>query len=176
VLLSLKGAFNSTMISPYYGYPPARMGVTLVADDSSAGAMIHIDGVAATSSRRIEIRPQEGEFAVSGYLDAGIYRLVGSAHCESWSVDSLPSTSTASTEVVLTLPQPPKLTIAREAESLLLSWPTNTTGFVLQMSDGSLAAANWSDIPEIPRIDRDRFVLTKAPADWSRFYRLERKP
>jgi len=68
-------------------------------------------------------------------------------------------------------PPPPQLTIIRSAENIVLSWPTNSTGFTLQ-STTNLPSTNWSPVPDAPAIVGNRFYVTNSPAGSALFYRL----
>jgi hypothetical protein len=55
-----------------------------------------------------------------------------------------------------------------------LSWPAPGTNFVVQ-SATSLAASDWSDLPQTPMIVNDSCVVTNMASDPSRVYRLRRR-
>jgi glucuronoarabinoxylan endo-1,4-beta-xylanase len=68
----------------------------------------------------------------------------------------------------------PTLNAAGLGVSLVLSWPTNTTGFSLE-STTNLLANNWSPTLPLPMIIGTQKVITYVPANDVQFYRL-RKP
>jgi len=68
---------------------------------------------------------------------------------------------------------PPTLNWARTGSNLLLSWPTNHVGFILEQAD-SLPAATWTNAPA-PALLGDQYIVTNTLEATQRFYRL-RKP
>jgi uncharacterized repeat protein (TIGR03803 family) len=66
---------------------------------------------------------------------------------------------------------PPALAIAKVSSGVILSWPTNATGFVLQ-SSGSLASNSWVTASTNPGVLGDQFVVTNSVTNTSMFYRL----
>ena len=69
---------------------------------------------------------------------------------------------------------PYTLKMARSGNSDILSWPSPGTNFVVQ-SATSVAASNWSDLPQTPVIANDSCVVTNVANDPSRVYRLRRR-
>jgi hypothetical protein len=69
---------------------------------------------------------------------------------------------------------PYTLNIARSGNSDVLSWPAPGTNFVVQ-SATSLAASDWSDLPQVPVVVNDSCVVTNVASDPSRVYRLRRR-
>lgn len=107
-----------------------------------------------------------GNFSLSGTLgqpDAspqpltgGNFSLVGGF----WSLYAVPT------------PGAPRLAVRRNAqpETFLVSWPSPSTGFVLQQNAG-FDAANWSAVPGTVHDDgTNRFIV--VPSSGHRFYRL----
>ena len=69
----------------------------------------------------------------------------------------------------------PLLSIGKTESQVVVSWPTNSTGYVLE-SCGSLGGnAGWAAVTPDPVIVGDSFFVTNAVEGDSRFYRL-RKP
>jgi len=54
---------------------------------------------------------------------------------------------------------------------VVLAWPTNLTGFVLQ-SNANLSAPSWGAVSTQPAIFGDQNVVSNAPASGAVFYRL----
>jgi uncharacterized repeat protein (TIGR03803 family) len=64
----------------------------------------------------------------------------------------------------LSLPVLPQLTIIRSGANVILSWPTNATGFILQ-STTNLVSAIWTNVS-------GQFAVTNPISGTQRFYRL----
>jgi hypothetical protein len=68
-------------------------------------------------------------------------------------------------------PAPPLLNIALSTPNVLLSWPTNNTGYTLENKTDLNPALNWSTAG-LPGIVGTNFVVTNPAAGGSMFYRL----
>jgi O-glycosyl hydrolase len=68
----------------------------------------------------------------------------------------------------------PTLEIIGQDGNIVLCWPTNTAGFVLESST-DLTTTNWSPAASLPTIIGAHNFVTNAPVDNALFYRL-RKP
>ena len=66
-------------------------------------------------------------------------------------------------------PRPP-LNIARSGAAVLLSWPTNHSGFTLQASPSVAAPITWTNV-SAGTIVGDQYVVTNA-LDTASFFRL----
>jgi hypothetical protein len=66
-----------------------------------------------------------------------------------------------------------RLTIQRTPTNpVVISWPSPSTGFVLQQNTNGLGSANWSNVTgTIQDNGTNRFVIVNPPVG-SRFYRL----
>jgi glucuronoarabinoxylan endo-1,4-beta-xylanase len=69
---------------------------------------------------------------------------------------------------------PPNLTGSRQGESLVLSWPTNASGFGLEYST-SVAGGSWVPFPAAPTLSGTNFMVTSGLSNDAGFFRL-RKP
>jgi alpha-tubulin suppressor-like RCC1 family protein len=78
-----------------------------------------------------------------------------------------------SDSMALVLPSPPTLQAQLSGKSLLLSWPTNSTGFHLQLSAG-MSPFNWMDSTNSPVISGGQFWATNAISGGARFFRLRK--
>jgi uncharacterized repeat protein (TIGR03803 family) len=65
------------------------------------------------------------------------------------------------------------LDIAKSGDSLILSWPTNQVGFVLQCSD-KLSPSNWVDCTNQLSISGDKFCVTNPVSTGAQFFRLRK--
>ena len=79
------------------------------------------------------------------------------------------------TSIALVLPRP-SLTLNSQPSSLnqlILSWPTNYSGFTLQ-SSASLNPPTWADFPIPPMISGGQFFVTNPISSGSQFFRLRK--
>ncbi len=60
---------------------------------------------------------------------------------------------------------------AGPAGDLMISWPTNTSGFGLECAT-NLPATQWFPVPTPPSIVNGCYVFTNTPNQGNRFYRL----
>ena len=75
--------------------------------------------------------------------------------------------------VMLNAPAPPSLTIQRTTtNTVVVSWPSNATGFVLQQNTNGLNSVNWSNVTAGVQNDGTNKSLIASPTGLSRFYRL----
>jgi subtilisin family serine protease len=68
---------------------------------------------------------------------------------------------------------PPQANVTLSNANLVISWPTNVAGFVLQ-STPSLNPASWSTVSPSPVIVNGRFTVTNNAASGNMFYRLQK--
>ncbi|KAB2674713.1 MAG: hypothetical protein DVB31_01705 [Verrucomicrobia bacterium] len=69
-------------------------------------------------------------------------------------------------------PQPPVLRVARSAGKVEISWPTTTTGFVLQSSADPLEPNSWLPVAQAPVTSADWETIAVEPAAARAFFRL----
>ena len=117
-----------------------------------------IDGGGGTSTG--------GVYSVSGTIgqpDAG--RLSGGAYTVEggfWGIIAAVQT-----------PGAPRLTITRTpTNTVAVSWPSPSTGYVLQQNTNSIASVNWSNAPGTIQDDGTTKTLVVNPPTGNRFYRL----
>jgi subtilisin family serine protease len=67
----------------------------------------------------------------------------------------------------------PTLQVARVGNQILLSWPTNATGFVLR-STANLSGSGWGTVATTPVVVAGRFFVTNTISGNARFYRLQK--
>jgi hypothetical protein len=81
-------------------------------------------------------------------------------------------TSWASVTPPLAVPAPPMLSVTRSDPVIVLSWPTNAQGFVLE-TNGSVPNLNgWAASSAGTNIIGDHFVVTNSEGPSNVFYRL----
>lgn len=72
-------------------------------------------------------------------------------------------------------PGSPMLSIARTpTNSVAVSWPFPSTGFVLQVNTNGINTANWSNVLTVPLDDGTSRTVIVNPPVGNRFYRLVR--
>jgi hypothetical protein len=72
-------------------------------------------------------------------------------------------------------PPAPSLTIQLTApNAITVSWPSPSTGFVLQQNTSGVSSVNWSNVTDTIQGDGTTKSLTVGPSGASRFYRLLR--
>jgi uncharacterized repeat protein (TIGR03803 family) len=71
----------------------------------------------------------------------------------------------------LTLP-PPQLTIITSSTNVILTWPTNVTGFTLESTPNLGAAAAWNTNSTAPVVITGQNVVTNPITGTQQFYRL----
>jgi hypothetical protein len=68
---------------------------------------------------------------------------------------------------------PPALTIRRTmTNTVVVCWPSPSTGFVLQQNTNGAGSTNWSNVTDAIQDDGTNKTLLVEPHDASRFYRL----
>jgi subtilisin family serine protease len=67
----------------------------------------------------------------------------------------------------------PTLQIIRAGNQVLLSWPTNASGFVLRSAQ-NLSGGGWGSVAGAPGVIGSRFYLTNTITGPARFYRLQK--
>lgn len=72
-------------------------------------------------------------------------------------------------------PNAPLLSIALTAtNTAIISWPSPSTGFVLQQNTNDVASLNWSNVVTAPTDNGTiRYIIVNPPTG-NRFYRLQR--
>jgi hypothetical protein len=92
-----------------------------------------------------------------------------------WTIQEFPSAanvwSTQITELVV-IPLP-TLQITTDANDLMLSWPTNANGFVLQSADNLAPVPNWSRVTAPVSVVGDQNTVTIAATNAMQFFRLQ---
>ena len=68
---------------------------------------------------------------------------------------------------------PPTLTAVRSGTGIVISWPTNSVGAVLEFS-ASLSPPSWKTETGVRSHSADRFIVTIPINPENRFYRLRR--
>ena len=70
-------------------------------------------------------------------------------------------------------PGAPLLTILRTTtNTVAVSWPSPSTGFLLQQNTDGVASVNWSNVLAAPTDDGTTKTLLVNPPEGNRFYRL----
>ena len=69
---------------------------------------------------------------------------------------------------------PASLGVQRHENELILSWPSDAIGFVLQAAPSLTSPVAWSDVEATPAIVEARFTVSLPFSANTRFYRLKR--
>ena len=67
---------------------------------------------------------------------------------------------------------PPQLTITPSGANVILTWPTNATGFTLQSTTNLVSPAVWSTVSPAPVVVNGQNAVTNAVSGTKKFYRL----
>lgn len=93
-------------------------------------------------------------------ISAPLHNGVGSAYL--FSIPAPPAT-------------PPSLTIQRTlTNTVVVSWPSSSTGFVLQQNSNGVSSVNWSNVSVTPADDGTTKTVVISPPIGSRYYRLHK--
>jgi hypothetical protein len=65
----------------------------------------------------------------------------------------------------------PQLSIVRSGTNVILTWPTNATGFALE-STTNLVSTNWAAVSPLPLVVNSNNAVTNALSGTGKFYRL----
>jgi len=71
------------------------------------------------------------------------------------------------------LPDPPQLTIARESNAVLLSWPSSSTNFILQATFSLAAPGVWDAVTNAVQLSGNSFTVETPIEGAQRFFRLQ---
>jgi uncharacterized repeat protein (TIGR03803 family) len=78
------------------------------------------------------------------------------------------------TVFALALPPPlPQLTIISSGTNVILTWPTNATGFTLKSTTNLVSPAVWNTVSPLPVVVNTNNVVTNAISGKTMFYQLE---
>jgi len=76
--------------------------------------------------------------------------------------------------MVTTVVSQPSLSVLRQGNELLLSWPSAASGFVIEATD-TLSPPNWSAVTNSQTQNGGQVTITINPNGSSKFYRLRRE-
>jgi hypothetical protein len=116
-----------------------------------------ISGGAGTSTGGVySVSGTIGQPDASGALTGGSFSVMGGF----WSLIAVVQT-----------PGAPLLTITRSGANVIVSWPSPSTGFLLQQNT-NLATTNWTSFPGPVGDDGTTKRATNSPATGNKFFRL----
>lgn len=81
-------------------------------------------------------------------------------------------TATATQSLTLTILAPPRLTIIPAGANVILTWPTNATGFTLQSTTNLVSSTVWSTNLPSPIVVSTNYAVTNTISGTQKFYRL----
>jgi hypothetical protein len=67
---------------------------------------------------------------------------------------------------------PPQLTIIRSGANVIVRWPTNAAGFILQSTTNLVSPAVWSTVSPGPVVVNGQNAVTNPISGKQQFYRL----
>src|SRR6185436_1152633 len=73
---------------------------------------------------------------------------------------------------VFSLFVPPQLTISPVGENVILTWPTNATGFTLQSTTNVASSTVWTTNSQAPVVVNGLYTVTNPVSGTQQFYRL----
>ena len=127
----------------------------------------------ADGSRLVALDTSWGR--ISGSADAGASWAWVNAPAQAWTALALSadgSTLVAAFDGGIYVSQLPALTITRSGSNVVISWPTNATGFGLQQSS-ALGSPNWVGLSAPVSIVNARNQVSVTPTNRANFYRLK---
>ena len=68
----------------------------------------------------------------------------------------------------------PQLAILHSGANVILMWPTNATGFILQATTNLVSAAVWSTVSPAPTVVNGQNAVTNPSSGTQKFYRLRK--
>jgi len=74
---------------------------------------------------------------------------------------------------LIVIASPPFLAIARNEQQVVLSWPTNAGGYVLQTAKSFVPQAIWTAVTNIPSVSGSSDTITLPITNTSQFFRLQ---
>ncbi len=70
----------------------------------------------------------------------------------------------------------PQIGIVRSGTNVILTWPTNATGFALEFTTNLATTAHWTTNPIAPVILNGQYALTNSTSGKQKFFRLQQQP
>jgi uncharacterized repeat protein (TIGR01451 family) len=149
------------------------VGATFISANNPLGSQSQTNGIVtctipsmasnATGTITITVRPTTGG------------TVTNSATIASAANEPNPANNSASVITTVTVPpnaDSPVLNVARSSGTVVLSWSTNATGFVLQSRLNLSASGVWTAVTDAPVVIGNQFVVTKNLDGTATFYRL----
>jgi uncharacterized repeat protein (TIGR03803 family) len=139
-------------------------GTTIFGGSANFGNVyrVNIDGSGFTNLYRFN-RTSDGANPRAALLVSG-YTLYGTT--------SAGGISNLGTAFSLTLPSPPRLSVLRSGTNVVLTWPTNATGFTLQSVTNLVSGATWTTASPGPVVVSGQYTVTNPISGTRKFYRL----
>lgn len=69
-------------------------------------------------------------------------------------------------------PSPPALSVHFTGNNLIVTWPSNATGFTLETATSLGAPGNWNPVTNVPTIVNGQYTITNAATGQNAFYYL----
>jgi hypothetical protein len=68
----------------------------------------------------------------------------------------------------------PTLTLVQTGQNIVISWPTNVSGFNLESTPNLLSVSSWTPVLPAPAIINDQYVVTNPTTNSVKIYRLKK--
>jgi hypothetical protein len=158
----------NTIPSPQFAKAPFT--VTIVAQDANYNTFTTFNGtVLLSSSSNVTILPtvsgnfQQGVWTGNVTVNQAVSNLVLEAS------DGVGEVGFSSMFDVVSVP---RLSVVKQSGSLLLSWPAEPSGFILE-SSGSLSPMNWVPVSDAPTLTNNQYIQSIPIAGTNQFFRLQ---
>jgi uncharacterized repeat protein (TIGR03803 family) len=155
------------------GYDPGMVRLVGQWTVDSAGFDVLINGASTGTSisTNTPVAPEWWHpFVINTGLVRGMNTLDFVVQRVPWgSSSNLPTGLRAEVSLVITLPQ---LAISAVAGNVILTWPTNFTGFTLQSTTNLASSAAWTAISQAPVVVDGQNTVTNPISGAQQFYRL----
>jgi hypothetical protein len=174
------GTFNLTgnkvFVRPNQ-YEPGRANIVVYNWDNLGTVAVDVSS-ALTPGTPYEIRNAQNYFAgpvLSGVYDGDPLHLpmTGLTVAAPRGAMLTPPPTGPTLNVFVVLPQSIRLsTSIWNSQLLLISWPTNSSNWVLQSNPSLTPGSPWSDVPVAPTVLGNQCLVIQAPGRSNMFYRL----
>jgi hypothetical protein len=165
--------------------------VERISDNNFGGEMYVTDvnstiNITPTSDSSGTLKLQRTGTVTTGfYLHNGSWTQIGSTDSHNsadclislsiWPAGITPGVQVAFGNFTVTAPgwaAVPQLAITQSGANVILTWPTNDTGFILKSTTDLLATTFWNTVSPAPVVINGKNTVTNSISDSWRFYRL----
>lgn len=140
--------------------------------DTDTGVGWYLDEIALTGVEEMGQPMTNAVNSAAGFLfmptDGSRYQLAVRAQLPGRILPFGPSLTVTGTAA------PPALQIVLVDPNVVLYWPTNPAGFVLQATPDWMLQGNWTNVPAVPTIRGTNYELSVSRGSPTLFYRLQK--